>query len=77
MTISIWHLYNHAMSYSAFSGIFVDAMPLFNNGWYIPIKFLGKIGENVVLRDKISFFHLNIEFRTSFLRDEASTYYSI
>ena len=40
-------------------------------------KFLRFVGENAVLRDKMSFFHLNIEFCTNFLRDEASTFYSI
>ena len=65
------------MSYSAFIGIFVDDMPLFNHRSYVLIRFLGLIGENAVLRDKISFFHLNIEFCANFLRDEASTFYSI
>ena len=63
------------MSYSAFSGMFVDVMPLFNHGYYILIKLLTLIGENAVLRDKMSFFHLHIEFCTYFLRDEASTFY--
>ena len=76
MTISIWHLYHHAMSYSAFSGMFVDVMPLFNHDSYILIKFLRLVGENVVIMDKMSFFHLNIEFCTNFLRDEAYTLYS-
>ena len=65
------------MSYSAFSGMFVDVMPLCNHGSYILNKFLRFIGENAVLRDKMSFFHLNIEFCTNFLRDEASAFYSI
>ena len=43
----------------------------------ILIKFLRLFGENTVLRDKRSIFNLNIEFRTNFLRDEASTFYSI
>ena len=78
MTISIWHLYHNAMSYSAFRGMFVDVMPLCNHVSYILIKFLRLIGRNAVLRDKMSFFfHLNIEFCTNFLRDEASTFYSI
>ena len=65
------------MSHSAFSGMFVDVMPLFIRGSYILIKFLRLIVENAVLRYKMSFFHLNIEFCTNFLRDEASTFYSI
>ena len=65
------------MSYLAFSGMFVDVMPLFNRGSYILIKFLRLIVENAVLRHTLSFFHLNIEFCTNFLRDEASTFYSI
>ena len=77
MAISIWHLYHHAMSYSVFSGMSVDVMPLFNHGSYILNKFLIFIGENAALRDKMSFFHLNMEFCTDFLRDEASTFYSI
>ena len=77
MAISIWHLYHHAMSYSAISGMFVDVMPLFNPGSYILIKFLRIVGENAVPRDQTSFFHLNIEFCTNLLRDEASTFYSI
>ena len=55
MAISVWHLYHNAMSYSALSGMFVDAMPLFNHGSYILIEFLRLMGENVVLRDKMSF----------------------
>ena len=59
----------------------VDVMPLFNyhDGSYILIKLLRLIGENVMLRDKMSNFHLNIlnKFCTNFLRDEASTFYSI
>ena len=58
MAISIWHLYHHTMAYSAFSGMFVDVMPLFNHGSYVFIKFLRLIGKNAVLRDKMSFFHL-------------------
>ena len=77
MAISICHLYHHTLSYSAFSGMFVDIMRLFNHGSYISIKLLRPIGENAVLRDKISFFHLNVEFCTNFLRDEASTFYFI
>ena len=76
MVISIWHLYHHTISYLALSGMFVDVMPLLNHGSYILIKFLRLIGENAVLRDKMSFFHLNIDFCTDFLRDEASTFYS-
>ena len=30
-----------------------------------------------MLRDKMSFFHINIEFFTDFLRDEASIFDSI
>ena len=67
MAISIWHLYHHAMSYSAFSGMFVDIMPLCNHGLYILIKFLRLIGGNAVLRDKT--------YRV--LKDEAFTFYSI
>ena len=77
MAISIWHWYHHAMSYSAFSGIFVDIMPLCNHGLYILIKFLKLIGGNAVLRDKMSFFHLNIEFCSNLFRDETFTSYSI
>ena len=77
MAISIWHLYHHTISYSALSGMFVDVMPLLKHGSYTLIKFLRLIGENAVLRDKMSLFHLNIEFFTNFLRDEASTFYSI
>ena len=77
MAISIWHLYHHTMSYSAFSGMFVDVMPLLNHGSYVLIRFLRLIGENAVLNDKMSFFHLNIDFCANFLRDEASTFYSI
>ena len=77
MAISIWHLFHLAMSYSAFSPMFVDVIPLFNHDSYILIKFLWLIGENAVGRDKMSFFHLNIKFCTNFLRDEASTFYSI
>ena len=77
IAISIWHLYHHTISYSALSGMFVDVMPLLNHGSYILIKFLRLIGEIAVLRDKMSFFHLNIDFCTNFLRDEASTFYSI
>ena len=74
-----WHdnLNHHAMWYAAFSGMFVDIMPLFNHGAYILIKFFRLIRENVVLRDKLSFFHPNIEFCTNFLIVEASTSYSI
>ena len=32
MAISICHLYHHAMSYLALSGMFVDVMQLFNHG---------------------------------------------
>ena len=53
MAISIWHLYHHTISYSALSGMFVDGMQLLNHGSCILIKF---IGENAVLRDKMSFF---------------------
>ena len=55
MAMSICHLYHHVMSYSAFSGMFVDVMLLFNHGSYILLKFLRLIGENAVLRDKMSF----------------------
>ena len=94
------------MSYSAFSGMFIDVMPLFNHSSYILIKFLRLIGENAVLRDidvmplfnhssyilikflrligenavlrdKMPLFYLNIEFCTNFLRDAASSFYSI
>ena len=57
MAISIWHLC--LMSYSAFSGMFVDILPLFNHGSYSLIRFLRLIGENVVLRDKMSFLSSN------------------
>ena len=65
------------MSYSAVSGMFVDCMLLFNHVSYILIKLLRLIGENAVPRDKLSFFHINIEFCTNILRDEASNFYSI
>ena len=65
------------MSYSAFNGMFVDVMPLFKQGSFILIKFLSLIGQNAVLRYMMSFFHQNIEFCINFLRDEASTFYSI
>ena len=51
--LSIWHLYHHIMSFSAFYGMFVDVMPLFNHCSYILIKFWRLIGENAVLRDKM------------------------
>ena len=52
-----WHLYHHTILYSAFSGMFVDVMPLFNHGSYILIKYIIMFnGENAVLRDKMSFF---------------------
>ena len=57
--------------------MFVDVMPLCNHGSYILIKFLRFIGRNAVLRDKMSFLHRHIEFCTNFVRDEASTFYSI
>ena len=57
--------------------MFVDVMPFCNHGSYILIKFVRLIGGNAVLRDKMSFLHLNIEFCTNFLRDEAFTFYSI
>ena len=57
--------------------MFEDVMPLFNHGSYILIKFLWPIEDNAVLRDKMSFFHINIEFCTNFLRNEVSTFYSI
>ena len=47
MAISIWHLYHHAISYSALSCMFVDVMPLFNNGPYILIKFVRLIGKKI------------------------------
>ena len=56
MAISIWHLYHHAMSDSAFSSMFVDVMPLCNHGSYILNKFLRFLGENALLRDKMSYF---------------------
>ena len=56
MAISILYLYHHALRYSAFSGTFVDVMPLLNNGYYILIKCLMLIGENAVLRDKMPCF---------------------
>ena len=65
------------MSYPAFGGMFMDVMPLFNHGLYILIKFLRLIGENAVLRDKMKFFHLEIELCANFLIDEASTFYSL
>ena len=52
--------------------VFVDVMQLFNHGSYILIKFLRLIGENVVLRDQISFFNLNMELCTNFLIDVQS-----
>ena len=65
------------MSYSPLSGMFVYDMPLCNHGSYILNKFARFIGENAEPRDKMSIFHLNIEFCTNFLRNEASTFYSI
>ena len=73
---SIWHIYHHAILNPILSGMFVDVMPLFNQGSYILIIFLRIIGENAVLKDKMSCFTLNIEFCTNFLGDEASTLYS-
>ena len=55
MAISVWHLYHHAMSYSAFCGILLDVMLLVNHGSYIWIKFLRLFGRNEVLMDNMSF----------------------
>ena len=46
MAISIWHLYHHVISYSAFSGVFLDVMPLFNHGSYILVKLLRGMGRH-------------------------------
>ena len=77
MAISIWHLYHHKMSYPAFSGMFVDVMPLFDNGSYILIKFLRLIGQNAVLWDQISFFHLNMISSSALIFSEMKCLLSI